>query len=48
MVHDKNMKHIIELYWVLLLLLLYYLTEDYKYTFASLELQYEGNRNTTL
>jgi hypothetical protein len=35
MVYDKKMKHIIEPYWALLLLFLYYLTEDYKYTFGS-------------
>jgi hypothetical protein len=47
MVHDKKTKHIIQSYWTLLLIFFYYLTKYYKYTFDSLELQYEGKRNTT-
>jgi hypothetical protein len=34
-------------YWTLLLIFFYYLTKYYRYTFDSLELQYEGKRNTT-
>jgi hypothetical protein len=47
MVHDKRTKHIMQPYWTLLLIFFYYLTKYYRYTFDSLELQYEGKRNTT-